>query len=342
MENEKLGRRCTRNGYEEQMISSIGSRSTECDPARDALETSEDATYLRRFKILNLVGTGNYARVYRVVSSKGRELAVKAINLSKTSENYRTKFLPRELTILKRIKHINICKTHEILQVADRIFIVMQFCSRGTIADLLHKLGPLSESVTRNLFIQTVEAVCYMHSIDLAHRDLKIENILLDQDFCPKLTDFSYSTFLTEKTTSAKNQPKSGSLKQLKTINQFRPASPTSPTNLSDTFCGTLPYLSPEMIRQNPYDSKKTDIWSLGVCLFVILNDKLPFPFEDIKMMIRKQLSRDYKFRANADYTESIRNLVGSMLEPDFTRRLNIQGVSRHPWMDGVREKPSI
>lgn len=323
-------------GYEEQMVLSSCSQSKDLDPSKDIQETNEDAAFLKRFRILGLIGTGNYARVYKAISSQGRELAIKAINLSKTSENYRTKFLPRELTILKRISHVNICKTHEIMQVADRIFIVMQFCSHGTIADLLHKLGPLSEPVARDIFVQTVDAITYMHSIDLAHRDLKVENILLDQDFCPKLTDFSYSVYICEKQSSlSKKSHKSNSSKQLKNV-QSR-----SPIKLSETFCGTLPYLSPEMIRQTPYDSKKTDVWSLGVCLYVTLNDRLPFPFNDIRLMVKKQMTRDYKFKAHSEFSDQLKDLISLMLEPEFSKRLTSQEVRGHVWMNGPREKPS-
>ena len=325
---------------------------------RDTKETNEDAALLKRYKITHLVGTGNYARVYRALSASGRELAVKSINLSKTSENYKQKFLPRELTILKKINHVNICKIYEIIQIADRIFILMQFCTRGTIADLLQKnAGPLNERVARYLFGQTVDAVAYLHSIDVAHRDLKIENILLDSEYNPKLTDFSYSVQVRSSSSgnnsvaskSVKNHSHNQSHRQnshqlnLNLVNQSHGKSggmSRVSLRLNDTFCGTLPYLSPEMIRQFPYDSKKTDIWSLGICLYVMLNDRLPFPFSDIKLMIRRQLTREYKFKANLEISDLCKDLMTRLLEPDFSRRATSLEVSRHNWLNGVREKP--
>lgn len=326
--------------YDEQMIIHSNVSSQGSDPeasARDAQETSEDASMLKRFKIAHLVGTGNYARVYRAYSLAGKEVAVKSINLSKTSDNYRRKFLPRELTILKKVNHPSIVKIHEILQISDRVFIIMQFCSRGTIADLLHKLGPLGEAVTRDLFIQTIEAVSYLHSLDLAHRDLKVENILLDQNYCPKLTDFSYSVYTSDKHTFCRNAAKIVNLR-LPVIKQLVPRS--NSVRLNETFCGTLPYLSPEMIKQNPYDPKKTDVWSLGVCLFVMLNDRLPFPFSDIKMMIKKQIARDFKFRLGIEYSDNVKDLVNNMLDPDYVRRPTCLDVCKHVWLSGSRERP--
>lgn len=332
--------------------------------SKDAKETAEDSAVLRRFKIVQLIGTGNYARVYRGLSQSGRELAIKSINLSKTTDNYKYKFLPRELTILKRITHPNICKIYEITQVSDRVFIIMQFCSRGTIADLLHHCGPLNEPVTRYLFVPTAEAVHYLHAMHFSHRDLKLENILLDHDYNPKLTDFSYSVSFassSEKSFASKTvrSPTIVANSQGLSLGKQHsgPSRNSSPgpaggvqssrcaaihtSKLNETFCGTLPYLSPEMIRRQPYDSKKTDMWSLGVCLYIMLNDKAPFLFDDIKSMVKKQLSCDFKFRTNVEFSPEVRELVSLMLEPDYTKRISSHEVVRHIWTQGEREKPS-
>lgn len=346
-----------RNDVTDDHIAPVASNIDPALDAKDAQETAEDAALLKRFKVTQLLGIGNYARVYKCSTTSGREIAVKAINLSKSSENYIKKFLPRELSILKRVNHTNICKTHEILQISDRIFILMPFCERGTIADLLFKNGALSEPVSRYFFAQTLEAVIYLHSIDIAHRDLKIENILLTNDFTAKLTDFSYSVCLnerkppvspnglaTKRITSAMSTKGIGkaapntNCKKRDATKQVR----SSHLKLNETFCGTLPYLAPEVIRLTTYDAKKIDIWSLGICLYVMLNDRLPFPFNDIKSMVKKQLTKDFKFRTNGDFSEQLLEIVNQMLEPDFNRRLSSSETARHPWMNGAREKPSI
>lgn len=330
------------------ILSNTGqSEGSEFDPIKDAQDTADDSAILKRFKILNLIGTGNYARVYKAVAQSGRELAIKSINLSRTSDNYKQKFLPRELNILKKINHFNICKIHEIIQVADRVFIVMQYCSRGTIADLLHRLGPLSEPVSRFLFSQTADAVNYMHSIELAHRDLKLENILLDTDYSPKITDFSYSVHLVDKQAQqapigadSRNTNSSSKYKNLN--NKPRSAPTNSMSRLTDTFCGTLPYLSPEMVRQQAYNPKRTDLWSLGVCLYVMLNDRVPFPFNDMKVLLRKQLLKDYKFKTSIEFSDQVKDLVNLMLEPDPNKRISSLEVTKHVWLtNGPKEKPS-
>lgn len=322
-----------------QVVSACTSQGVEHEP-KDAQETSEDAQLLRRFRIVQLIGTGNYARVYKALSSQNKEYAVKTINLSKTTDNYKQKFLPRELNIMRKLSHANIVKLHEIMQIADRVFIIMQFCHKGTVADLLQRAGPLSEPVARHFFAGMVDAVLYMHSNEIAHRDLKLENVLLDQEYNPKITDFSYSVSTFDKSTNPRVAR--DNLNKLYPAKNNNPAPRHSSLRLNDTFCGTLPYLSPEMMRQYPYDSKKSDVWSLGVCLFVMLNDRLPFPFNDIKVMVRKQLTRDYKFKASVDFSEPLKEIIAQMLEPDYLKRLNITQVSRHTWLaNGPRERPS-
>lgn len=325
---------------DDRVRSTSSSQGSEYDPVKDAQETAEDAVVLKRYKIISLVGTGNYARVYKALAlaQNSKEVAVKAINLNKTSDNYKQKFLPRELNILRKINHVNICKIYEIIQISDRIFIVMQFCAKGTIADLLQKNGPLSEPLTRHLFVPTVDAIVYLHSLDLAHRDIKVENILLDHEYSPKLTDFSYSVYTGDRANNKDNLRTT--TKALGNNNNNKQTNLTR-IQLNETFCGTLPYLSPEMIRQFPYDSKKTDVWSLGICFYVMLNDRLPFPFNDIKLMVKKQLTKDYKFKANIDVSEHCREFISLLLEPDFTKRPSILEASRHPWMNGPRERPS-
>lgn len=345
---------------------------------RDAQETAIDAEVLKRYRIIALIGTGNYGRVYKALTNSNKELAVKAINFNKISDHYRQKFLPRELTILKRLSHPNICKIYEIIQINERVFIVMQFCSRGTIADLLQKLGPLSEPICRSIFIPTTDAVVYLHNLELAHRDLKVENILLDSEFNPKLTDFSYAI---DTSLNDKEHKKNQLVNHHNTSTYYDSSLPGNKTNhdkpktksienqtnkltrakvkqqdgklvrthdskshslkLNDTFCGTLPYLSPEVISQRSYDAKKTDCWALGICLYVMLNDRLPFPFDDIKQMVTKQMHRDYKFRTSIKVGESARDLISQLLEPEFIKRFKSIDVLNHCWSLGPRQKPS-
>ena len=133
----------------------------------------------------------------------------------------------------------------------------MEWAPGGTLADTIRRDGPLMESRTRALMTPVFEAVNYLHKLNYAHRDLKLENILLDKRGNPKITDFSYVIDVS-KTNSTGADKKGG-------------------PGLSVTFCGTEPYLAPEIMNHIPYNPLLTDCWAMGVCLFVLTNNTLPF-----------------------------------------------------------------
>ncbi|RWS15380.1 testis-specific serine/threonine-protein kinase 1-like isoform X3 [Dinothrombium tinctorium] len=282
---------------------------TDIGPALQVLQS-------KNYKIIDKLGEGNYAKVFRVRSLENRDLAVKIIDLAKTSKNYRLKFFPREVEVLQKLRHKNITAIYEIFTAHTMVFIFMEYCSNGTAADLLKQFKELPDWICKPFFTQLVEALHYMHSLNIAHRDIKLENILLDRQTNPKLTDFSYSLYV----------EKDG---QGNTI-------------LSKTFCGSLPYIPPEILLEKPYDPKAADIWSLGVCLYILLNNTLPFKFDDIQNMIRCQLNREYKFKARVEnsISDKCKDLLKKMLEPDFKQRITTIGIMLHPWLSSRDERP--
>lgn len=130
----------------------------------------------------------------------------------------------------------------------------MEWAPGGTLADIIRREGPLRESRVRMLMSPVFDAILYLHNINYAHRDIKLENILLSKRGHPKITDFSYVIHVS----SPNSHPYGGAV-------------------LSTTFCGTEPYLAPEIMTHTPYNPLLSDVWALGVCLFVLTNNTLPF-----------------------------------------------------------------
>ena len=142
---------------------------------QDSLQSH--ATYYlttKGFRVLDKVGSGNYAKVYRVINPENREIAVKIIDLNKTSANYRVKFLPRELDILSRLSHRNIARVFEIVQLPKLIYIFMEYTPNGTVADFLRVYRAIPENFCQCMFIRIVDAICYLHRANICHRDLKL------------------------------------------------------------------------------------------------------------------------------------------------------------------------
>uniref|UniRef100_A0A2S2P019 Testis-specific serine/threonine-protein kinase 3 n=1 Tax=Schizaphis graminum TaxID=13262 RepID=A0A2S2P019_SCHGA len=104
-------------------------------------------------------------------------------------------------------------------------------------------------------------AIQYLHTMEIVHRDIKCENILITEHYTVKLTDFGFSKFV----------------KSSKKLN-------------CNTYCCSLGYASPEILTARPYDGKMSDIWSLGVVLYVMLNKKMPFNRKNMKLMYKQQV----------------------------------------------------
>ena len=143
----------------------------------------------------------------------------------------------------------------------------------------------------------------------VAHRDLKLENILIDGNGTPKITDFSYTRY-------CKDESKGKNV-------------------LSETYCGTEPFLPPGVLVNRPYDPVPADVWSLGLCLFYMLNGKKPFYGED-DAMVRAQRTRNYKYISPYDkkLSPQVKDLISKMLEPNPRKRLSMDEVLQHPWLE--------
>ena len=273
----------------------------------------------RNLKYKRHLGSGNYASVYLVrtmnkMDKKSMSFALKIIDLYK-AESYRNRFIKSEIDILQQIKHPNIIQTFDVSQLGLYLLILMEYAKNGTMADLLVKKGAFDDELGQIMFRQIVDGLHYMHLNKYAHRDLKLENILLDRNYTPKLADF----------TLAKNVSK-------------------GLTKLSQTFCGTLPYLPPEIMANISYNPLIADIWSLGVCCYVIMNDGLPFSMGDDAMMYKKQLARNWTFKRRVEHrlSSQCKDIIKKMLEPDVNLRITTAKLLTHPWIANVNVPKKI
>ncbi|KAJ3333630.1 hypothetical protein HDU76_005859 [Blyttiomyces sp. JEL0837] len=156
----------------------------------------------------------------------------------------------------------------------------------------------LPEEKARLVFRQVASAVCYLHGRGVVHRDIKDENIVIDNFFNVRLIDFGSATV----------EPRG------------------NPNHLFDRFYGTIQYASPEILRGEKYRGRPTDIWALGVLLYTILFGEVPFSSSDQAMLA---MYKPPRFRSNADAMM----LLDWMLDKDPKRRPTAEEVLRHPWM---------
>jgi serine/threonine protein kinase len=270
-----------------------------------------EAVFERKgYKITELLSAGTFKQVYKAVKIGTNELfAVKVIDLDKVTQKFKEKFLPRELAALIQVKHEHVIRIYDIFRANNKIYVFMEFASNGDVGQYLMKNKALSESLACQWFTQVCDALNYLHSnLHMAHRDIKIDNILLNDTYSAKLTDFGFA-----KETFGEN---------------------TKSAILSETFCGTQPYYSPQLVAKKPYDPFKADVWALGVVLFAMLNNKFPFHYLDSKIMLKEQNDPKFiKSRYTKDFPKDLRNLQEIMFDANESTRISLAQVLVHPWV---------
>nr|XP_056715525.1 testis-specific serine/threonine-protein kinase 1-like [Euleptes europaea] len=271
----------------------------------------DDAEVLkRRGYIMGInLGEGSYAKVKSAYSDRLKcNVAVKIIDKNKAPRDFLERFLPREIEMLARVKHYAIIKTYEIFETSDgKVYIVTELGVQGDLLEFIKRKGAIPEDVARRMFHQLSSAISYCHELDIVHRDLKCENLLLDKEYNIKLTDFGFS-------------------KRLHRDDEGRVV-------LSKTFCGSAAYAAPEVLQGIPYQPKVYDIWSLGVVLFIMVCGSMPYDDSNIKKMLKLQKEHRVHFPRSKVLSSECKDLIYHMLQPDVTRRLRIDEVLTHVWM---------
>lgn len=195
------------------------------------------------------IGQGAYATV-RIAIQKATNIrvAIKIYEKDKIMDPQRKKSVKREIKLLKMMSHPFIIKLYETLETNHHINIIMEYVGGPSLYSYL-KSQPskkLPENEARRIFKQITEALQYCHKKCITHRDIKLENLLMDENKNIKLIDFGFSTYM----------PNDQKVKM---------------------FCGTPSYMAPEIVLKKEYCGPPADIWALGVLLFALLCGYFPY-----------------------------------------------------------------
>ena len=280
-----------------------GEKSIKLDPKTEAVFKKKG------YNIEKMLNEGAFGQVYKGSNTRSGELvAIKVMDLDAVGEKFKQKFLPRELAALIGIKHEHVIYIHDIIRANRKIYIFMEFANGGDITGYLTKNGPIPEALTCYWFTQTCRAIRYIHEeLHIAHRDIKIDNVLLHNNVA-KVTDFGFAK---ESWDNDRNQPL-----------------------LSETFCGTEPYYSPQIVARRAYDPFAADVWALGVMLFCMLNNKFPYHFGDSKAMLKEMY--DPKFigtRYIKKFPADLRQLQEALFTVNEKDRISMADVMNHGWI---------
>ena len=265
---------------------------------------------INNYKMEKKIGEGRFSKVYQATHKLTLEnVAIKIIFKNNDTSIDSLQNIKSEIDILKKVKHYNICKLFSVLETEERIYLIQEFIEGNDLLSFIRQKEKFEIKLKKihNYFRQIISSIEYLHnSLGIAHRDLKPENILINEKDEIKLVDFGLGKIY-------KHNNKILKLK---------------------TQCGSPFYASPEMIKGKNYYGNISDIWSLGVILYFMIFNELPFYDND--------LGRLYKKIGEGKYTipKDKKNLVGKyaidlinkLLEKDPKKRIKINEIMEHTW----------
>lgn len=268
---------------------------------------------LADFEIERHVGKGASGRVYLVRDRRTNErLALKVIekySVYESEDSYRHA-LDERLVLELAADHPFILNMKYAFQNKERLFLVTEYCGGGDLFEYLNKkTKPMNEHEAKFLVAEILLAIEHIHNLGVVYRDLKLENVLLDEKGHVRVADFGLSKVL-QRT--------------------------DRPMELTQTFCGTREYVAPEMLSGKPYGSS-VDLWAFGILLYEILCGRTPFysrqrgeiyaRIENAQVFYPKEMSKD------------VQDLLKGLLNRDVTQRLGTRGleeIKSHPWFSDV------
>ena len=245
------------------------------------------------------MGSGAYAKVKSAHALKmNKQVAIKIIHTKTGNNDLVTKFLPRELEALRAVDHENVIKLFDVIETEDLICMVMELAEGGDLLDFINARRYLTEYTAREFFKDLASGVSMCHSVNVVHRDLKCENLLLDSKLRLKISDFGFAR---------KHEGK-----------------------LLETYCGSYAYAAPEIILGEPYIGEPADIWSMGVVLYAMVAGRLPFKDNDVKTLLN-EIAKHIVFPEWI--SDECKDLIRKILTFSVKDRITIEGIRKHPWM---------
>jgi len=256
------------------------------------------------YKYIKFLRKGSHGAVIKAYDPKhNRDVAVKIISKSRTKDK-----INQEINIMNSIEHTNIMSIICSVEDDDNVYIIMEYIDGVELFDIMRK-KKLSEHEIFYYFYHILTAIEYLHSKSICHRDIKPENILIDKNNRVVIYDFGISKIV-------------------------KPYATTS--------CGSLHYVAPEVItseNKKKYNAFFADIWSLGICLYVLATNKLPFGKPDTSIYDVINLVCEGKYTIPKEVDSNLQNLINKILQKNPKKRYTISQIKKHKWFKNCVKK---
>jgi serine/threonine protein kinase len=275
-----------------------------------------------KYLVLRCIGKGISGTVYVCLDIEGKELvAVKVTRRANrliTGANDVEDFVCKEVrTLCSMGYHGNIVRVREILRNSvGKTLIVMDYYCGGSVFNRqrLASRHSMSEDLARKYMRDSVRGLMFLHQQRIVHGDLKLENMLVDDSGSVGLTDFGSSIFLTQNSDI-----------------------------ITQRNGGTPAFQAPEvLLGTGPYNAFAADVYSLGVCLFMLLYASMPFEAHNICELINKVKDHEFELPETPNISEEARSIITGMMNKDPAQRLSLSQVSQHEWITNGGVLPPV
>lgn len=264
------------------------------------LGTNGGVQRIGSYKVVKDIGAGGFASVVQALSTKNNKIvAIKIFPKSNLKSQGDIARFQHEVDTMYLLNHPNLVKLHDFFWDDTNFYLVLDYCAGGDLLDFIINNDKFEEPVAALVFKQIISAVAHFHSFGVAHRDLKPENILISEFPQIKVTDFGLCGYIDE-------------------------------YKLMTTFCGSPSYSSPECMSHMQYDGKLSDIWSLGVILYVMVTGETPWNTKNQSLMTRQIMKASYTIPSYI--SQDCKNLIQSMLVLKPSDRPPLNVIIQHPW----------
>jgi len=262
--------------------------------------------FFNDYEINKEIGKGTFGKVYKCTHLTFRNKNATKIlkkNISKLDYWIRIK---SEFEILKTINHPNIIKYIDSYENSEYYFIVLEYKKLGNLTNLLKTKKIISESTVKKIILQIANALQYLNSLGIVHRDIKPDNILIDineNEVNAKLSDFGLAKVLTVNETT-------------------------------NECCGSIPFCAPELLKKQAYNTN-VDVWSLGILIYFLLSSNFPFKtYKDKPQLIKRICNDNYSYLNISNRSINVCDLIKECLNKNAKNRISIDEVLKHPWFE--------
>jgi tRNA A-37 threonylcarbamoyl transferase component Bud32 len=259
------------------------------------------------YNITKNLGQGSYAVVKLATHKKSNvRVAIKVYEKVKLLDIDKMKNVKTEIQNLKELDHPNIIKLFKTIHTVKQIYLIMEYMGSSSLYDYtcFKNKFRVPEEECRDIFKKICSSIKYCHSKNVIHRDIKMENILINKNNIVKLIDFGFSIVC------------------------------AADEKLS-MFCGTPSYMAPEIVGKKPYLGKPADVWALGILLYKLLTGQFPFKGKTDKELF--SCIRSGRYDSPNFLSQEVKSLIRSMLKVRALERIKAEQLIQHPWFyDGL------